>query len=67
LFLHKKQLEALDSQAKALTKKKKEKDNVLKDLELINLKNVSLLQSEELRRVTVEVEKEQLMEDKKEY
>jgi hypothetical protein len=67
LFLHKKQLEALDSQAKALTKKKKEKDNVLKDLELINLKNVSLLQSEELRRMTVEVEKEQLMEDKKEY
>ncbi len=67
MFLHKKQLEALDSQAKALTKKKKEKDNVLKDLELINLKNVSLLQSEELRRMTVEVEKEQLMEDKKEY
>jgi len=28
---------------KALTKEKKEKENVLTDLELINLKNVSLL------------------------
>jgi hypothetical protein len=42
-FLHKKQLEALDSQVKALTKKKKEKDNVLTNLELINLKNVYVL------------------------
>jgi hypothetical protein len=33
---------------KALTKEKKEKENVLIDLELINLKNVSLLQFEEL-------------------
>jgi hypothetical protein len=60
-------LEALDSQVKALIKKKKEKENVLIDLELINLKNVSLLQSKELRKMTIEVEKEQLMEDKKEY
>ncbi len=67
MFLHKKQLEALDSQVKALIKKKKEKENVLIDLELINLKNVSLLQSKELRKMTIEVEKEQLMEDKKEY
>jgi hypothetical protein len=37
---------------KELTKKKKEKENVLKFLELMNLKNVSLLQSEELRRKT---------------
>jgi hypothetical protein len=29
---------------KALTKEKKEKDNVLIDLELVNMKNVSLLQ-----------------------
>jgi hypothetical protein len=43
LFLHKKQHEALDSQMKALLKEKKEKKNVLIDLELINLKNVSLL------------------------
>jgi hypothetical protein len=33
---------------KTLTKEKKEKENVLIDLELINLKNVSLLQFEEL-------------------
>ncbi len=44
-FLHKIQHETLDSQVKALTKGKKEKENVLIDLELINLKNVSLLQS----------------------
>jgi hypothetical protein len=37
---------------KALTEKKKGKDNVLTNLELINLKNVFLLQSEELRRKT---------------
>ncbi len=35
---------------KALTQEKKEKENVLKNLELINLKNVSLLQSEKLRK-----------------
>jgi hypothetical protein len=42
---------------KALTKKKKEKENVLIDLELINMKNVSLLQFEELRRKTTKVER----------
>jgi hypothetical protein len=35
---------------KTLTKEKKEKDNVLTYLELVNLKNVSKLQFEELRR-----------------
>ncbi len=67
LFLHKKQQEALDSQMKALTKEKKEKENVLIDLELINLKNVSILQFEEFKRKTTQVEIEQFMEDKKEY
>jgi hypothetical protein len=43
IFFHKKQLEALDNQVKALTKEKKEKENVLTYLELINLKNVSML------------------------
>jgi len=52
---------------KKLTKKKKEKENVLTNLELINLKNVFLLESKELRRKIAEVEREQLMEDKKEY
>jgi hypothetical protein len=49
---------------KALTKKKKEKDNVLTNLEMINLKNVSLLLSNELKRKIAEAKKEQLMEDK---
>jgi hypothetical protein len=49
---------------KALTKEKKEKDNVLTDLELINLKHVSMLQFEELKRKTTEVERDHLMEDK---
>ncbi len=43
---------------KALTKEKKEKENVLTDLELINLKNVSLLQSKEFRKKTIEAERE---------
>jgi len=47
---------------KILIKKKKEKENVLIDLELINLKNVSLLYFEELRKKTVEVEKKRLVE-----
>ncbi len=50
LFLHKKQQEALDSQVKALTKENKEKEIVLIDLELINMKNVYLLQFKELRK-----------------
>jgi hypothetical protein len=66
LFLHKKQHEVLDSQVKALTKEKKEKVNVLTYLELINPKNVSLLQFDKLRRKIIEVEIEQFMEDKKE-
>jgi hypothetical protein len=42
---------------KALTKKK-EKENVLIDLELINLKNVFLLQSEKLRKKTPKAKRE---------
>jgi hypothetical protein len=52
LFLHKQQQKALSSQVKALTKEKKEKDNVLTNLELVNMKNASMLQSEELKRKT---------------
>jgi hypothetical protein len=36
----------------ALTKEKKEKDNVLIDLELVNMKNASLLNFEEFKRKT---------------
>jgi hypothetical protein len=57
----------MDSQVKALTKEKKEKENVLIDLELINLKNVSLLEFEELRKKITKAELEQFVEDKKEY
>jgi hypothetical protein len=64
MFFHKKQHEALDNWVKALTKQKKEKENVLTNLELINLKNVFLLQSEELRIKTTKVEKKNSMEDK---
>jgi hypothetical protein len=52
---------------KALTKTKKENENVLTYLELINLKNVSLLQFEELRRKATKVEKEKLLENKNLY
>jgi hypothetical protein len=47
--------------------KKKENENVLTNLELINMKNVSLLQFEELKRKTTKVEKGKLMENKKKY
>jgi hypothetical protein len=52
---------------KALIKEKKEKENVLTNLELIHLQDVSLLQFKKLRGKTTEGEREKLMEDKKEY
>jgi uncharacterized protein with HEPN domain len=64
LFLHKQQREVLGSQAKALTKEKKEKENVMTYLELVNMKNVFLLQYKELRRKTIEAKKEKLLEEK---
>jgi hypothetical protein len=42
---------------KTLIKGKKEKDNVLTNLELINLKNVILLQFKEIRRKTTKAKK----------
>jgi hypothetical protein len=48
----------------ALTKEKKEKKNVLTYLELVNLKNASLLSFEKLRRKIIKVEKEKLVEEK---
>ncbi len=50
---------------KALTKEKKERQNVLIDLELVNLKNAFLLNSEEFRRKTTEAENEKLGEKKR--
>jgi hypothetical protein len=49
---------------KALAKEKKEKDNVLIDFELVNLKNVSLLSFKEFRRKTTKAENEKLLEEK---
>jgi hypothetical protein len=45
---------------KALTKKKKEKKNVSTYLELMNLKHVSLMQFEKLRRKTKKAKKDKL-------
>ncbi len=47
-----------------MVKEKKEKENVLIDFELVNLKKVSLLQFEELKRKTIEVEKDKLLKEK---
>ncbi len=66
MFFHKQQQETLGSQVKELTQKKKEKENVLTNLELVNLKNASLLNFEKLKRKMIEAEKEKLVE-KKEY
>ncbi len=49
---------------KALTKEKKEKENVIIYLELENMNNASLLQFEELKRKIVEAKREKLMEEK---
>jgi hypothetical protein len=58
LFNYKKQREALNSHVEALIQ---EKDNVLIDMELINLKSVSLLNREKNRR-TLKVEIKKLVE-----
>ncbi len=51
----------------ALTKEKKEKENVLTNLELVNLKSVSLLNFEELIRRATKAKKKNLVEANKEY
>lgn len=56
LFIYKQKKEALSNQVEALTIKKKENENVLIDLELINLKNSSMFNYEEIRRKTIKVE-----------
>ncbi len=54
LLNYKQQQDALNSSVEALTKEKKEKENLLIYLELINLKNVFLLNYEEIKRTTIE-------------
>jgi hypothetical protein len=51
----------------ALIEEKKEKEKVLIDLELVNLKNASLLNFEELIRKITKQKKGKLVEEKKEY
>ncbi len=63
LFFHKQQQKALGSQVKTPTKEKKEKEDVLTYLELVNMKNVSLSQFEKLKGNTTVVEKEKLLDE----
>jgi hypothetical protein len=51
----------------ALIEEKKEKENVLIDLELMNLKSVSLLNSKEFRRIVKIEKKKSWVEANKEY
>ncbi len=67
LLFYKQQQKALGSEVEAFIKEKKEKENVLIDLELMNLKNISLLNFEQLKRKTIAAEKEKLVEENKEY
>ncbi len=67
LFNYKQQQEALSSQVKALTKEKKEKENVLTNLEFINLNNASLLNFEEIRKKSKEAKIEKMVETNKEH
>jgi hypothetical protein len=50
-----------------LTKEKKEKENALIDLELMNLKSASLLIFEKLKRRIAKTEKDKLVEANKGY
>jgi hypothetical protein len=50
-----------------LIKEKKEKENVLTDLELVNMESDSLFNFKEFRRRTIEAEKKKMMEANKEY
>ncbi len=62
LFIYKQQKEALSNQVESPTQEKKEKENVLIDMELINLKNVSILNFEEIKRRIIEVDIEKMVE-----
>jgi hypothetical protein len=62
--MYKQQQEALGNQVKTLINEKKENENILTYLELVNLKNVYLLQSKELRKKTRKADKEKLLEEK---
>jgi len=57
----------LGSHVETLTKEKKEKENALIDLELMNLKSASLLIFEKLKRRIAKTEKDKLVEANKGY
>jgi hypothetical protein len=46
----------LSSRVEALTKEKKEKENILTNLELINLKSVFVFNSKEIKKTTTKAE-----------
>ncbi len=67
LFIYKQQKEALGNQVEALTQEKKEKENVLIDMELINLKNDSMLNFEEIKKGAIEANIEKMGEKNKQH
>ncbi len=52
LCFHKQQHEALGSQVKQVTRENKEKENILKYLKLVNMKNAFLLKFKKFRQKT---------------
>jgi hypothetical protein len=56
LILHKQQHEAFGNQVKKMTKEKKEKENVLIDLELVSVKNAYPLHYEKLIRKIIKAD-----------
>jgi hypothetical protein len=67
LFIYKQQKDALSNQVESRTQEKKEKENVLIDMELINLNNVSMFNYEEIKRKTIEADIEKMAKKNKEH
>ncbi len=67
LFNYKQQKEALNSQVEALIKENKQKEKVLTNLKLINLKSASMFNFEEIKKITTEAKIEKLVEKNKEH
>jgi hypothetical protein len=55
----------LSSQIEALTQEKKEKENVMINIELINLKNAFMFNFEEIRRMITKAKIKKLVEKKR--
>jgi hypothetical protein len=57
----------LNSQVEALIKENKQKEKVLTNLKLINLKSASMFNFEEIKKITTEAKIEKLVEKNKEH